>query len=64
MNQENIPLLTDGYKLTHHAQYPEGTEAVYSYFESRAGATYSETTFFGLQYTVYPEKAFHRFGGD
>lgn len=45
----NIPLLTDGYKLTHHAQYPEGTETVYSYFESRVGATYSETVFFGLQ---------------
>lgn len=45
----NIPLLTDGYKLTHHSQYPEGTETVYSYFESRVGATYSETIFFGLQ---------------
>ena len=49
---DNIPLLTDGYKLTHHAQYPSGTEAVYSYFESRVGATYSETTFFGLQYLI------------
>ncbi len=48
----NLPLLTDGYKLTHHAQYPTGTEAVYSYFESRVGATYSETTFFGLQYVL------------
>ena len=48
----NLPLLTDGYKLTHHAQYPEGTETVYSYFESRVGATYSETTFFGLQYLL------------
>lgn len=52
MNRENIPLLTDGYKLTHYAQYPEGTEAVYSYFESRTGTTYSETTFFGLQYIL------------
>ena len=49
---ENIPLLTDGYKLTHYAQYPAGTETVYSYFESRVGATYSETTFFGLQYIL------------
>jgi len=49
---DNLPLLTDGYKLTHHAQYPEGTEGVYSYFESRVGATYSETVFFGLQYLL------------
>ena len=48
----NIPLLTDGYKLTHHAQYPDGTEGVYSYLESRVGATYSETVFFGLQYVL------------
>ncbi|MCD8140717.1 MAG: nicotinate phosphoribosyltransferase [Planctomycetaceae bacterium] len=48
----SIPLLTDGYKLTHHAQYPAGTESVYSYFESRVGATYSDTTFFGLQYIL------------
>ena len=51
-NHENIPLLTDGYKLTHHAQYPDGTETVYSYFESRVGATFSDTTFFGLQYIL------------
>lgn len=48
----NIPLLTDGYKLTHHSQYPEGTETVYSYFESRVGARYSQTVFFGLQAIV------------
>ncbi len=48
----NIPLLTDGYKLTHHAQYPDGTENVYSYFESRVGARYSDTVFFGLQYIL------------
>lgn len=48
----NIALMTDGYKLTHHAQYPENTEGVYSYLESRVGATYSETTFFGLQYIL------------
>ncbi len=48
----NLPLLTDGYKLTHHAQYPDGTENVYSYFESRVGARYSDTVFFGLQYIL------------
>lgn len=45
----NIVLATDSYKLNHWHQYPTGTEAVYSYFESRAGAIYPETTFFGLQ---------------
>lgn len=48
----NITLMTDGYKLTHHCQYPSDTEGVYSYFESRIGATYSETLFFGLQYLI------------
>jgi len=46
----NICLLTDSYKVTHHRQYPPGTTVVYSYFESRAGALYPETLFFGLQY--------------
>jgi len=46
----NITTLTDSYKLTHHSQYPRGTEAVYSYFESRKGARFDTTTFFGLQY--------------
>jgi nicotinamide phosphoribosyltransferase len=48
----NIVLLTDSYKMGHHVMYPEGTEAVYSYFESRTGATYSNTVFFGLQYLL------------
>lgn len=45
----NIILATDSYKLNHWNQYPKGTEAVYSYFESRVGADYDETVFFGLQ---------------
>ena len=36
---DNIILLTDSYKLSHYKQYPEGTENVYSYFESRVGAS-------------------------
>ena len=47
---DNICLLTDSYKVSHHRQYPPGTTAVYSYFESRTGAQYPETLFFGLQY--------------
>lgn len=49
---DNIILATDSYKLNHWHQYPEGTEAVYSYFESRNGADYPNTVFFGLQYIL------------
>jgi nicotinamide phosphoribosyltransferase len=49
---DNIMLLTDSYKLSHYHQYPPGTEKVYSYFESRVGAEYPETMFFGLQYFI------------
>ena len=33
----NIILLTDSYKVSHHVQYPENTTKIYSYFESRGG---------------------------
>jgi len=46
---DNLLLLTDSYKVSHWAQYPPGTETVYSYFESRGGK-YDEVCFFGLQY--------------
>ncbi|MDB5345795.1 MAG: hypothetical protein JWP89_4172 [Schlesneria sp.] len=46
----NICWLTDSYKISHYKQYPPDTRRVYSYFESRSGSAYSETTFFGLQY--------------
>jgi len=45
----NILMLTDSYKVTHHLQYPPGTSTIYSYFECRGGA-YEEVCFFGLQY--------------
>jgi nicotinamide phosphoribosyltransferase len=45
----NIILQTDSYKLNHWNQYPNGTQTVYSYFESRHGAKFDYTTFFGLQ---------------
>src|SRR5262252_1060110 len=45
----NIILLTDSYKVSHHKQYPPGTEQVYSYFESRGGR-WKDVVFFGLQY--------------
>lgn len=46
---QNIATLTDVYKLTHHSQYPEGTEFVESYFEARAGSEYPFTTVTGQQ---------------
>jgi nicotinamide phosphoribosyltransferase len=48
-NKENFLMLTDSYKIGHWMMLPEGTENVYSYFESRNGAKYPYTVFFGLQ---------------
>lgn len=44
----NIIMNADSYKFSQFNQYPEGTEYVYSYIESRGGK-YDETVFFGLQ---------------
>lgn len=49
MKFNNLALLTDSYKFTHWKQYPKGTENIYSYFESRKGAEFPYTIFFGLQ---------------
>jgi nicotinamide phosphoribosyltransferase len=49
---KNIITQTDSYKLSHWNMYPEGTEYVYSYFESRKGAKFEKTPFFGLQYIL------------
>jgi nicotinamide phosphoribosyltransferase len=48
-NRNNIILATDSYKIGHWQQYPKNTEGVYSYFESRPGAEFPYTVFFGLQ---------------
>lgn len=48
---DNIILLTDSYKVSHHVQYPPHTTRVYSYFESRGGR-YPEMVFYGLQYFI------------
>jgi len=45
---KNIILNSDSYKFSQFNQYPEGTEYIYSYIESRGGK-YDETVFFGLQ---------------
>lgn len=49
---DNLILMTDSYKLTHFDQYPPNTDGVFSYFESRNGAKYPHTLFFGLQYLL------------
>lgn len=46
--EKNICLNTDSYKYSQFNQYPEGTEIVYSYIESRGGK-WDSTVFFGLQ---------------
>ncbi|XP_021368938.1 nicotinamide phosphoribosyltransferase-like [Mizuhopecten yessoensis] len=48
---DNILLITDSYKVTHHYQYPPNTTVVCSYFESRGGK-FPSTVFFGLQYII------------
>ena len=48
---ENILLLTDSYKVSHHVQYPPNTTKIYSYFESRGGL-HKEVCFFGLQIII------------
>lgn len=57
LNMDNIIMLTDSYKVSHYVQYPEGTEEVYSYFESRgfdasSVAGHPTVCFFGLQYFI------------
>ena len=55
MNKETI-LLTDGYKLDHRRQYPEGTEYVYSNWTPRSNNYFPEATegsvIFGIQYFI------------
>jgi nicotinamide phosphoribosyltransferase len=52
MIENNICLLTDSYKITHHYFYPKGTQKIYSYLESRVGAELNKTIFYGLQYII------------
>lgn len=61
----NNPMMnTDGYKLDHRRQYPEGTEFVYSNWTPRGSRVkgVNEVIFLGLQYTIKErlEKDFNR----
>lgn len=62
----NPLLLTDGYKLSHKAAYPEGTEYVYATWVPRSNQYYKTAdgaVFFGLQYLV-KEYLIDRFNRD
>lgn len=52
----NAILMTDGYKLDHRRQYPEGTEYVYSNWTPRSNDYYPEAeegcVVFGIQYFI------------
>lgn len=52
----NATLLTDGYKLDHRRQYPEGTEYVYSNWTPRSNQYFHEAkdgvVVFGIQYFI------------
>ena len=50
----NPMMNTDGYKLDHRRQYPEGTEYVYSNWTPRGSRVkgVNEVIFLGLQYTI------------
>src|SRR6478735_1221576 len=45
---KNIILNSDSYKYSQWVQYPENTQYVYSYIESRGGK-YDQLVYFGLQ---------------
>ena len=49
-------LLTDGYKLSHHFQYPEGTQMVYSNWTPCSSKYLPEAeegaVVFGIQYLI------------
>ena len=50
----NPLLLTDGYKVDHRRQYPDGTTLVYSNWTPRKSRidNVEEVVFFGLQYFI------------
>lgn len=50
MDDFTIEDLTDSYKDSHWRQRPPGTDALFFFQESRVGAKFSTTTYFGLNY--------------
>lgn len=51
MKKNNLILMADAYKYSHHKLYYPGTSKIYSYLESRGGK-FDSTIFYGLQYFI------------
>jgi nicotinamide phosphoribosyltransferase len=51
MKRNNLILMADAYKYSHHKLYYPGTSKVFSYLESRGGK-FDRTVFYGLQYFI------------
>lgn len=51
---DNLILSTDSYKLGHWPMYPDKMTGLFSYFESRTGATFDFTQWWGLQGILIP----------
>jgi nicotinamide phosphoribosyltransferase len=49
---KNPIIATDAYKFTHHLQYPENMNKIYSYAEARTGGRFETLSWFGLQIIV------------
>lgn len=49
----NLILATDAYKLTHHLQYPQNINKLYSYGEARVGGKYPTISWFGLSMILH-----------
>ncbi|MBS9337576.1 nicotinate phosphoribosyltransferase [Fructobacillus parabroussonetiae] len=49
----NLILATDAYKLTHHLQYPQNINKLYSYGEARVGGLYPTISWFGLSMILH-----------
>ncbi|MDF7636903.1 nicotinate phosphoribosyltransferase [Leuconostocaceae bacterium ESL0958] len=49
----NLILATDAYKLTHHLQYPQNIDKLYSYGEARTGGRFPTVSWFGLSMILH-----------
>lgn len=54
LDNPNLLLMTDSYKVSHYNQYPKNTSKIYSYLECRGSSNpwIKESLFFGLQYFI------------
>ncbi|MCO0832180.1 nicotinate phosphoribosyltransferase [Fructobacillus sp. W13] len=49
----NLILATDAYKLTHHLQYPQNINKLYSYGEARVGGKFPTVSWFGISMILH-----------